>query len=67
LPEREKKMRRLQPWQILIGIFIAFWLLFATIIIISGFPFLVISIALTTLASLSALIVLLAWAYQNNF
>jgi hypothetical protein len=60
-------MRRLQAWQYLIGIFAVFWIIFATVLIISAFPFYVISIALTTIAMLSLLIIALAWAYQNNF
>jgi len=60
-------MRRLQAWQYLIGIFAVFWVIFATVLIISAFPFFVISIALTTIAMLSLLIIALAWAYQNNF
>ncbi len=60
-------MRRLQAWQYLIGIFAVFWVIFATVLIISAFPFLVISIALTTIAMLSLLIIALAWAYQNNW
>ena len=60
-------MRRLQAWQYLVGIFAVFWVIFATVLIISAFPFFVISIALTTIAMLSLLIIALAWAYQNNF
>ena len=59
-------MRRLQAWQYLIVIFIVFWVIFATVLIITAFPFYVISIALTTTAMLSLLIIVLAWAYQNN-
>jgi uncharacterized membrane protein len=67
---REKKkghMKHLQVWQYLIGIFAVFWVIFATVLIISAFPFFVISIALTTITMLSLLIIALAWAYQNNF
>ncbi|HAE82351.1 MAG TPA: hypothetical protein DDW33_09650 [Ktedonobacter sp.] len=60
-------MRRLQAWQYLIVIFIVFWVIFATVLIITAFPFYVISIALTTTAMLSLLIIVLAWAYQNNY
>ncbi len=59
-------MRRLQVWQYLIGIFVVFWIIFAIVLFLSDIPFFVISIALTTIAALSFLIVLLAWAYQNN-
>jgi len=37
------------------------------VLIVSNFPFFIISIALTTIAALSALVVALAWAFQNNF
>jgi hypothetical protein len=60
-------MKRLQAWQYLIIIFAVFWVIFAAVLIISDFPFYVISIALTTIAMLSLLIIALAWAYQNNF
>lgn len=60
-------MRRMQAWQYLIGIFAVFWVIFAIILIITDFPFYIISIALTTIAMLSLLIIALAWAYQNNF
>ena len=55
-----------QVWRYLILIFVPFWLLFAFILIIGDIPFYVISLALTTTAALSALVVALAWAYQNN-
>jgi len=60
--------RHRQAWQYLIGIFVIFWAIFAIILIVfSGFPFLVISIALTTIAMLSFLVIALAWAFQNNW
>ncbi len=59
-------MRRVQAWSYLAYGFAAFWILFAVILIVSDFPFLVISMALSALAMLSLLIVVLAWAYQNN-
>ncbi len=58
--------RRFQAWQLLISIFAGFWILFAIVMIVGNFPFFIISIALTTLGALSALIVVLAWAFQNN-
>ncbi len=58
--------RRFQAWQILIIVFASFWLLFASVLIVGNFPFFIISIALTTVGALSALVVALAWAYQNN-
>ena len=59
-------MRRRQVWKYLVGIFALFWIFFAIILIVAEFPFYVISIALTTIAMLSAVIIALAWAYQNN-
>ena len=59
-------MRRLQPWQYLIGVFVVFWIIFAIVLFLGDIPFFVVSIALTTIAALSFLVVLLAWAYQNN-
>ena len=59
-------MRHIAAWKYLIGIFAVFWVIFAIILIISDFPFYVISIALTTILLLSMLVVVLAWAYQNN-
>lgn len=61
------KKRHLQVWQYLIVVFAAFWILFAVILILGDIPFFVISLALTTTALLSALVVALAWAFQNNW
>lgn len=66
MAKKGKQMRRLQVWQYLIGIFVVFWIIFAIVLFLGDIPFFVISIALTTIAALSFLIVLLAWAYQNN-
>ena len=60
-------MRRRQVWKYLVGIFALFWIFFAIILIVAEFPFYVISIALTTIAMLSVVIIALAWAYQNNW
>ena len=59
-------MQRRQIWKYLIAIFGVFWLIFAIFLFLGDFPFYIISIALTTALVLSALIVALAWAYQNN-
>ena len=64
--KKDKTMKRRQAWHYLAATFSLFWLLFAIILIVSDFPFYVISIALTSIAMLSVLIVALAWAYQNN-
>ena len=60
-------MRSRQIWKLLVGIFAIFWIFFVIILIVAEFPFYVISIALTTIAMLSALIVALAWAYTHDF
>ena len=60
-------MQKLQAWKILAGIFSIFWLFLASILIISNFPFLIISMALTTVAGMSVLVTALAWAYQHNY
>jgi hypothetical protein len=60
-------MKRVQPWQILIVIFAIFWVIFAVVLIATNFPFYIISIALTTVAALSALVVALAWAYTHGY
>ncbi|HEY6542385.1 MAG TPA: hypothetical protein VIZ18_15685 [Ktedonobacteraceae bacterium] len=59
-------MQHRQIWKYLIAIFGAFWLIFAVFLFLGDFPFYIISIALSTVLVLSALIVALAWAYQNN-
>jgi len=41
--------------------------IFAIVLIATGFPFYIISIALSTVLLLSMLIIALAWAYQNNW
>jgi hypothetical protein len=60
-------MKGKQTWKYLIGIFAIFWILFAIVLIVAEFPFYVISIALTTIAMLSALIIVLAWAYTHDY
>ncbi len=61
-------MKRIPAWKYLAGIFAAFWIIFAIMLIFfSDFPFLVISLALTTLLMLSVLVTALAWAFQNNW
>jgi len=61
-------MKQTQVWKYLAGIFIVFWIIFAIMLIFfSGFPFVVISLALTVLLMLSVLVTALAWAYQNNW
>ncbi len=59
--------QRKQAWRYLAFIFAIFWIIFACVLILSDFPFLVISMALTVVAAFSAIIVALSWAYQNNW
>ena len=60
-------MQRRQIWKYLIAIFSTFWLIFAIFLFLGDFPFYIISIALTTVLVLSALIVALAWAYTHDY
>jgi hypothetical protein len=60
-------MRGRQAWKLLAAIFAVFWLIFASILIVSELPFYVVSIALTTIAMLSLLIIALAWAYTHDY
>ncbi len=62
-----RKRRPRQAWQYLIGIFAVFWVIFAIFLVIGDIPFYIIMLALTTTAALSALVVALAWAFQNNW
>lgn len=58
--------RHRQAWQYLIVVLGAFWLIFATALILGELPFYIITLALSTTGMLSLLVVALAWAYQNN-
>lgn len=61
-----KVRRHLQAWHYLIPLFVLFLVGFAIAVFTSSYlPFLVIGV-LAVLALFSALIVGLAWAYQNN-
>lgn len=64
--KEQAMQQRRQVWRYLIAVFVAFWLLFAVVLVTADIPFFVISIALTTVGTLSVLVVILAWAYQNN-
>ena len=55
-----------QVWKYLIGIFAVFWVVLAIMLIIADFPFYMITLSLSIMLVLSAAIVALAWAYQNN-
>ena len=46
--------------------FALFWVVLAIMFIIADFPFYIITLSLSIMLVLSAAIVALAWAYQNN-
>jgi flagellar biosynthesis component FlhA len=60
-------MQGKQIWKYLIAIFGMFWIVFAVFLFLGDIPFYIISIALTTVLVLSALIVALAWAYTHDY
>jgi hypothetical protein len=60
-------MRRIPAWIYLICIFAVFLVILAVVLIISGFPFIVISVALSSTLMLSIVIVGLAWAYTHDY
>ena len=59
-------MKSIAAWKYLIGIFAVFWVVLASMMIIADFPFYIITLSLSIMLVLSAAIVALAWAYQNN-
>lgn len=59
-------MQSRQAWKYLIGIFAVFWVVLAVMLIIANFPFYMITLSLSIMLVLSAAVVALAWAYQNN-
>jgi hypothetical protein len=59
-------MKRIEFWKVLIGILTVFWLIFAFFLIGADIPFVIVSMALTVVLAMSALVVGLAWAYQHN-
>ena len=64
--ERISSVQSRQAWKYLIGIFAVFWIVLAIMFIIADFPFYIITLSLSIILVLSAAIVALAWAYQNN-
>ena len=64
--ERIKCVQSRQVWKYLIGVFAAFWVVLAIMLFIADIPFYVITWSLSIVLILSAAIVALAWAYQNN-
>ena len=65
--ERISSLQNRQAWKYLIGVFAVFWVVLAIVFIIAGFPFYIITLSLSIMLILSAAIVALAWAYQNNW
>ncbi|HYB01772.1 MAG TPA: hypothetical protein VED37_16250 [Ktedonobacteraceae bacterium] len=59
-------MKSIAAWKYLIGVFAVFWVVLAIMMIIADFPFYIITLSLSITLVLSAAIVALAWAYQNN-
>ena len=59
-------MKRIEFWKWLIGILAVFWIIFAIFLIGADIPFVIVSMALTTVLCMSALVVGLAWAYQHG-
>jgi len=60
-------MQHHRVWPYLIIVFAIFWVIFAIFLILGDFPLMIIMMALTTVAVLSALVVALAWAYNNDY
>ncbi len=60
-------MRSIPVWKYLIGIFAVFWVILAIMLFIADTPFYMITLSLTIILIFSAVIVALAWAYQNNW
>ncbi len=59
-------MKSNAAWKYLIVIFAVFWVVLAIMLFIADFPFYIITLSLSIMLVLSAAIVALAWAYQNN-
>jgi hypothetical protein len=59
-------MKRIEFWKWLIGILAVFWVIFAVFLIGADIPFVIVSMALTVVLGMSALVVGLAWAYQHG-
>jgi len=60
-------MQSRQAWKYLIGIFAVFWVVLAIMMFVADFPFYIITLSLSIILILSAAIIALAWAYQNNY
>lgn len=64
--ERIEFMQSRQVWKYLIGVFAVFWVILAIMLVVAETPFYMITLSLSIVLALSAAIVALAWAYQNN-
>ncbi len=60
-------VRRIPAWKYLIGVFAAFWVILAIMLIIADFPFYAITLSLTVILILSVAIVALAWAWTHDY
>ena len=58
--------KHIEIWKWLIGILAVFWIIFAIFLFNADIPFVIVSMALTIVLAMSALVVGLAWAYQHN-
>jgi hypothetical protein len=65
--DRSKAMHK-QPmvWKYLVVVFIVFWLVFALFLLNADIPFVIVSMALTVVLAMSAVVVGLVWAYQKG-
>jgi hypothetical protein len=53
-------------WKYLVVVFIVFWLVFALFLLNADIPFVIVSMALTAVLAMSAVVVGLVWAYQKG-
>jgi hypothetical protein len=59
-------MKSIPAWKYLIPVFAVFWVVLAIMLVVADTPFYMITLSLSIVLCLSAAIVALAWAYQNN-
>jgi hypothetical protein len=64
--QKPMQQQRFAVWKFLIGVFAVFWTGFAILLFSAGIPFLAVSMALTMVLAMSAVVVGLAWAYQRD-
>lgn len=65
--EKAMERQQVQVWKWLIGILAVFWIIFAIFLFNADIPFIIVSMALTIVLVMSALVVALAWAYQHDY